>query len=33
MRLQCTVQDGQVWMTNGRETVLVEPVKLFPANR
>ncbi|WP_332674783.1 YaeQ family protein [Aromatoleum sp.] len=28
MRLQCTLQDGQVWVTNGRETVLVEPVRL-----
>jgi len=28
MRLQVTVQDGQVWVTNGRETVLVEPVTL-----
>lgn len=28
MRLQCTIQDGQVWFTNGRDTVLVEPVRL-----
>ncbi len=28
MRLQCTIQDGQVWVTNGQETVLVEPVTL-----
>lgn len=25
MRLQATVQDGQVWLTNGRDTVMVEP--------
>lgn len=31
MRLQCTLQDGQVWVTNGRETVLVEPVRLMGA--
>ena len=24
MQLQCTVQDGQVWITDGAETVLVE---------
>ena len=24
MQLQCTVQDGQVWLTNGPETVLIE---------
>lgn len=24
MQLQCTVQDGQVWVTNGPETVLIE---------
>jgi uncharacterized protein YaeQ len=28
MRLQCTVQDGQVWITNGLETVHIEPVSL-----
>ena len=33
MRLQCTVQDGQLWMTDGRATVLVEPVKLFAPGR
>ena len=33
MRLQCTIQDGQLWMTNGRDTVLVEPVRLYAANR
>ncbi|MGD2083149.1 MAG: YaeQ family protein [Chromatiales bacterium] len=25
MQLQCTVQDGQIWLGDGRETVLVEP--------
>jgi uncharacterized protein YaeQ len=29
MRLQCTIQDGQVWMTNGRDTVVVEPLALM----
>jgi uncharacterized protein YaeQ len=24
MQLQCTIQDGQVWLTDGEETVLVE---------
>jgi uncharacterized protein YaeQ len=24
MQLQCTIQDGQVWLTDGSETVLVE---------
>lgn len=28
MRLQFTIQDGQVWVTNGQETVLVEPARL-----
>jgi len=31
MRLQCTLQDGQIWITNGRDTVLVEPVRLMGA--
>lgn len=31
MRLQCTLQDGQIWVTNGRETVAVEPVRLIAA--
>ncbi|MCM2253520.1 MAG: YaeQ family protein [Ramlibacter sp.] len=26
MRLQFTIQDGQVWVTNGQDTVQVEPV-------
>ena len=25
MQLQCTIQDGQIWWTNGADTVLVEP--------
>lgn len=25
MQLQCTVQEGQVWLANGEESVLVEP--------
>jgi uncharacterized protein YaeQ len=25
MQLQCTTQDGQSWLTNGAETVLIEP--------
>jgi uncharacterized protein YaeQ len=24
MQLQCTIQDGQVWLTDGADTVLVE---------
>lgn len=31
MRLQCTLQDGQVWMTNGKDSVLVEPETLYGA--
>ena len=27
MRLQCTVQDGQVWLTDGQHTAHLEPVK------
>ena len=30
MRLQCTLQDGQVWITNGRDTVHLEPTNLQP---
>lgn len=25
MELQCTIQDGQVWLTDGERTVLIEP--------
>ncbi len=28
MRLQCTVQDGQVWLTDGQDTVHLEPETL-----
>ncbi|TCJ11968.1 YaeQ family protein [Parasulfuritortus cantonensis] len=28
MRLQCTVQDGQVWLTDGSRSVHIEPVRL-----
>lgn len=28
MRLQCTLQDGQVWITDGSETVHIEPKTL-----
>lgn len=27
MRLQCTVQDGQVWLTDGSHTAHIEPVR------
>lgn len=29
MKLQCTLQDGQLWITNGMNTVLVEPERLM----
>ncbi len=32
MRLQCTIQDGQVWLTDGQETVHLEPVVLLAPN-
>ena len=28
MDLQCTIQDGQVWFTDGAQTVLIEPRRL-----
>ncbi len=28
MRLQCTIQDGHVWITDGQETVEIEPMTL-----
>lgn len=28
MRLQCTIQDGQVWIANGEQTVHLEPERL-----
>lgn len=27
MRLQCTVQDGQVWITDGSQTAHIEPIR------
>lgn len=30
MRLQCTVQDGHVWITDGQDTVQIEPAQLLP---
>jgi uncharacterized protein YaeQ len=32
MQLQCTVQDGQVWLTDGQDTVHIEPAKLLDFN-
>ncbi len=29
MRLQCTLQDGQLWMGDGEHTVLVEPLRRY----
>lgn len=29
MSLQCTIQDGQAWLTDGERTVHIEPVKLL----
>lgn len=29
MELQCTIQDGQIWLTNGHQTVAVELRKLL----
>jgi len=31
MRLQCTIQDGQVWLTDGQDTVQIEPVMVKAA--
>lgn len=33
MQLQCTVQDGTVWLTDGKNTVEVTPVPLNAARR
>jgi len=30
MQLQCTIQDGQLWLTGNGETVAIEPVTLKP---
>lgn len=32
MQLQCTIQDGQIWWTNGADTVLIEPRTLTGGN-
>ena len=32
MQMQCTIQDGQVWLTDGPETVLIEPRVLKQAD-
>ncbi len=29
MDLQCTIQDGQVWLTDGQETAVIEPRRLL----
>jgi len=29
MRLQCSIQDGQIWITDTLNTVHIEPLKLF----
>jgi len=31
MRLQCTIQDGAIWLTDGHDTAQVEPVSLKAA--
>ncbi|AZZ90351.1 YaeQ family protein [Hahella sp. KA22] len=31
MDLQCTIQDGQVWLSDASNSVAIEPVSLFPA--
>lgn len=31
MRLQCTVQDGQIWLGDGEQTVEIQPLRLHPA--
>ncbi len=33
MRLQVSIQDGQVWVTNGRDTVQIEPRTLLGPER
>ncbi len=30
MRLQCTIQDGHVWITDGKDSVQIEPQQLMP---
>jgi len=29
MRLQCSIQDGQIWLTDTQDTVHVEPIALL----
>jgi uncharacterized protein YaeQ len=31
MRLQCTIQDGHVWITDGKDSVQIEPRQLMPS--
>jgi uncharacterized protein YaeQ len=31
MRLQCSIQDGHVWITDGQATVQLEPLTLMPS--
>lgn len=31
MRLQCTIQDGHVWITDGKDSVQIEPQQLMPS--
>jgi hypothetical protein len=31
MQLQCTIQDGQVWLGVAEESILIEPVTLLEA--
>jgi uncharacterized protein YaeQ len=33
MRLQCTIQDGHVWITSGEGAVQIEPLPLMPSPR
>ena len=33
MQLQCTIQDGQLWWSDGSTNVLIEPRQLSPADR
>lgn len=32
MHLQCTIEDGQVWITDSENTLLVEPRQMWPEN-
>ena len=33
MNLQCTIQDGQAWLTDGGRTVQISPVRLKETDR